>query len=635
MNRKMLFLKKEDRLTAFVFLLCAVCSISMVFFGGISKTISYIEFIVGILGLLGFSVFGKKEQETTNGNGMVRIYNENDGIKRAKWYPSLMDEEKLIILSGESGCGKTVIINQFKKFLKDINIPEKEIKLLNDDYYLDLSHLLKEDELSEYKYVVFDQFEAAMKTDRIDQHIDIITTLRQKGIHVIVAVRKEALGELYYLLDSKLNGASRIEYITNTDLDETDIMNYLEKANHSIVTKHESTFSKLVDDFIKGKMTFIQLREIARAMASDKKDLFKHQITDYNQLIKENMKSIIGSCSNANVVWEVLYLLALGYQSLPYMNNKDFQNIALLKESEIHIIIEFLENTKWVLKTEKADGNDKAVESFEVSHDYYRDLIVECAQELLDAQVCKGIYQYYVRRKNNEHQQMTEATEGSKKTLDYIDQVNKKSSWLITKDSKERRLIRATLRVFLLIMAFLAAMKTMRIIPDDFILLEFLLPNTGITSYYLELTLLLINLGLSVVYVYNVYYYLLMYNYKHLWGIITGLLACIGCLLQPAYWGIFLGLEVSFIGLIMLGIWRTHKDDAIVEGNYKTKGGNYILMGCIIMFMGLLYISYVRQNLLFMATFFLAYGLFISFTIRAQINSAYFRSIIGKVLYDL
>jgi hypothetical protein len=29
MNRKMLFLKKEDRLTAFVFLLCAVCSISI------------------------------------------------------------------------------------------------------------------------------------------------------------------------------------------------------------------------------------------------------------------------------------------------------------------------------------------------------------------------------------------------------------------------------------------------------------------------------------------------------------------------------------------------------------------------------------------------------------------------------
>ena len=54
-----------------------------------------------------------------------------------------------------------------------------------------------------------------------------------------------------------------------------------------------------------------------------------------------------------------------------------------------------------------------------------------------------------------------------------------------------------------------------------------------------------------------------------------------------------------------------------------------------IMFMGLLYMVYVRQNLLLMATFFFAYGLYISFTIRAQINAVYFRSIIGKVLYDV
>ena len=350
-----------------------------------------IPFTLAGVGVVYFVVSKKKK---TEGNIGCEYKTKAYLILRESQCEKLKNHSTITILTGESGSGKSVLIRQLYEAVNNVENREAVI-VINDAYYRNISL----ETFRKYEYVIFDQFENALKWDNIHQQFEEIIKLKNCGVRVIIVVRKEYLGDVYRLL----NGKTRIVYLTNEDIKDEQVVCLLQEmvqqSDKSV--RKEGFTAQIIRDFEIGDLTFIQLHALAALLSDDGFELVDGE-HDYNQVIKRFIRYEMDKIYDSDAAREILYLLTLGYYGKEqHFSLKDFQNITFMKLDSLERIVEWLVLNEWICESDKTLYKDKkASRRFVISHDYYRDLLWEICIEDIDPEVRSNIDQYIFALRN-------------------------------------------------------------------------------------------------------------------------------------------------------------------------------------------------------------------------------------------
>lgn len=495
---------------------------------------------------------------------------------------------KLVILTGKSGCGKSVLVSMLKEQMHN------KVFVQCDGYH----KTIDPDSMTNYEYIVFDQFESALLLDNIANQIGEIKKLKESK-KIIIVVREENYAKIYKLF----NGDFLTVYLDNSDLNENALINYIQNfcTRTPNVLEEDRQIQQLIQGVEENKITLIQFNEALRVLFEDGSTGDTNE--DINVIIKKSIKHIIDGFSVHNAAWEMLYLLVLGREMQTPIFDKDLQNIACIKEKDYKKIIEGLLKRDWILK--KGD-------IYEISHDYYQTIIKELCMESINIHVRQNIEYYFSKRANS-----------GNLNNNYIDNVIKQRRKYI--DGK-----RKGLKILLVIYLIIAAIA-------NIFRLVYCRQQLNGNLIAFEGALLQLVICISTIYVYNYYFYFLILLEKaYCLGLVTGFILCILSLINPCLWGICLGTEVITVGIMVLFISKRSKRNDHIETNrfFASQSLVLIIIGFVVVLHGFLYAYNHDDYNLISLSYFILYGVFICVTVIRHINAEYLHALAGKIIYD-
>lgn len=583
----------QNQLLIILFITFSAFTISYHFLG-ISTTTGIISFISSI-----FTIFGANA-----GTLIARVHNykkldENDNTLINKWeiqrpteYKKLINDNMVTILTGESGCGKSVLIGQ----LTELELGRQKILIKRDRYYKVLN--VEEN----YKIIIFDQFEQAFNYNNVLDHMKKIQEFNNAGIKVIIVVRKECVGDVLFYMDRAGLDRFTTIFLTNSDIDPNEIKKHLqelmEKTDEEL--RADDLLIQIIYDFEYGKLTFIQFDIICTIIAQRRFELLKKYFNNgnynYDKIIKSYADEVLENYGDRGVVESILYLLALntwrGYTLI------DFQNITFREMKSVKRIVDFLNSQRWIYALNESNYvNRSENQKYEIAHDYYKYIFREICLNVIEPQIRHNIDNYAI-----------EFTKGDRKLL-----VNRRFKDYINR----RKYLNILLYIFIFVIISIGI---------------FDLLNNNKSGLELALTDFVV-FG-SVLYVYNYYYnFLSLFYYRYVWGIATGYLLCILCVFFNRFWGVCLGAEVVVFGLIMIHIDRNYT--LWSDNFFRTRSFNFIIFGSVIMLLGLVFSAYVDvNNIGLMLIFYILYTMFIFSAVASHINERNFMLLTGKIIYN-
>ena len=634
-----------NKLTLFIFGLCFAASIASGFITP-NTAFSIIMSASSFIGITLISCIKEKspnsyQLENNHRTFLEKIDDAKVFVPRDERIAELDNSSNITILTGESGSGKSFLIEMLVKHLEDTKgvIRGKDIKIFCDGYYLDIDSRNELNRSQKPDYIVLDQFETAIKLSNIDRQILAIQSLVKKKKHVLIVIRKEYAAELQHLLQIP----SHTIYLTNDDIKSEWIKSYLQIVNHAAVQAMDSVgvIHSIQQDFSLGRITFIHLRIIAQIMADGDINLLKNYFSDgkarYKELFEAFFIDTIETSANPSAAWEMLYLLSLGHRNETRITTLDLLNVTFLNGEQADTLMSYIIDAGWALKKDATDGVDRKNKEYTLSHDYYHDLIYDCFTPYIHPQISRNIEEYYIGKRT--------AIQADR-DLEHAIEVNKNRTSF--EDAAQCKRLKFTLYSFLFLAFCISILRITRAIPSQLLTIMDGSPPLQKASYLSELALLQLNICLSVIYVYNLYYrFLLYFKSAFSYGLILGYILCLCCYIFPGLWGVFLGMEVMIIGFIMSRI-PSHLSVELKKSNqehnynkkrnneaydFSAKGIQYVLMGAVVLFMGILYRVIIRGNLLFMICFLCLYCFYIFLTVRAHITPTHFKILIGNVIY--
>ena len=369
-------------------------------------------------------------------------------------------------------------------------------------------------------------------------------------------------------------------------------------------------------------------------------NLLKYYFSDGRSRNKELFEAFfintIKTSANPSAAWEMLYLLSLGHRNETRITTLDLQNVTFLNGEQVDTLMSYIIDAGWALKKDATDGVDRKNKEYALAHDYYHDLIYDCFTFFIHPQISRNIEEYYIGKRTAIH---------ADRDLEHAIKINNNRASF--EDATRCKRLKLTLYSFLFLAFCISILRITRTIPSQLLIIMDGSPPLQKASYLSELALLQLTICLSVIYVYNLYYrFLLYFKSAFSYGLILGYILCLCCYVFPGMWGIFLGIEVIIIGLIMSRIpshlsvelkksnWEHNYDKRNNEAyDFSSKGIQYVLMGAVVLFMGILYRVFIRGNLFFMICFLCLYCFYIFLTIRAHITLTHFKILIGNVIY--
>ena len=248
-----------NKLTLFIFGLCFAASIASSFITP-NTAFSIIMSASSLIGITLISCIKEKslnsfQLEKNNRTFLEKIDNAKVFVPRDERIAELDNFSNVTILTGESGSGKSFLIEMLVKHLEDTKglIRGKDIKIFCGGYYLDIDSRNELNKSQKLDYIVLDQFETAIKLSNIDRQILAIQSLVKKKKHAIIVIRKEYAAELQHLLQVP----SHTIYLTNDDIKSDWIKSYLQIVNHAAVQALDSVgvIHSIQQDFSLGRIT--------------------------------------------------------------------------------------------------------------------------------------------------------------------------------------------------------------------------------------------------------------------------------------------------------------------------------------------------------------------------------------------
>lgn len=223
------------------------------FFELVNMQISIIVNLISITGAFFASVHIQKS-EMDKSNGVSKFADrealQEINIKRDNWFQEITEAEGITLLTGKSGIGKSYLLAQLMRSFTSKNI---SFTYRENNYFFDL----KSDELSDYEYVILDQFERALPFKNISRTIQLLKGLGKKKI--IISVREERLGEVYNLFgfDKNIN----IVWLDYKEKELKDIEDYLQKLFRGTTDdmREHFLYSRILQDAEEKRLSLIQL----------------------------------------------------------------------------------------------------------------------------------------------------------------------------------------------------------------------------------------------------------------------------------------------------------------------------------------------------------------------------------------
>lgn len=488
-----------------VFIFCIVCNIALCILSHYIKLnymISIIANIITIVTSLGIS-FGYNTSHIKEPD--KKELKEID-VARKSWFNEVAATNGVVFLTGESGIGKTYLLNQLMSEFDKRNI---SYDYEENNYFFDL----QSNKMHDKEYIILDQFERALSFDNIFDNINIIKGLENKKI--IISIRKEYIGEIYKLFD--FDESIRFVWLEYRKEELDDIEEYLQKLARGTKQslKEHSLYSRILEDAKLNQISLIQLSCLGRQIQFMDEDYvgakMEEYAYDYDQVITDYLTIQLDKYKYSKVAYIIMYLLCQDHNGQYINDMKDFQNVILESEDRIYETVNYLREQKWIKKVkENEEVRSEFTENYEISHDYFMMLFEKICMKQIESDIRNNIKYYSVNCQNdrrNIEERGTCKTYTNNLCKEFLEPLNK-----------------TYLNVGLYIMMI-------------FIVFDNIYTLVKEPQAYWMLAAINLMVGESVFYVYNYYYnFISIYKLRYIIGVIIGAISCILPYVLITYW---------------------------------------------------------------------------------------------------
>ncbi|MCM1495964.1 MAG: P-loop NTPase fold protein [Bacteroides sp.] len=577
---------------------------------------NYISIYANILSIIGntiiifiFKQFFNINSPKSNENFHEK-YTELE-VTRIDWLKNVKSHKGIFLLYGESGVGKTYLLNQF---IDSLEKEEESYSYIENNYFSSIESF--EEALLTSNYIIFDQFEKALQDKNIYNLIKHIKN-KKNDKHIIISFRKEYLEDIFHLfLDDNLN-LIRL-YINKTEL------NLIKNNLQSIAgcspyeLSNINLYSRLLNDIESEEISFIQLAYICKEIQYKNEIYVQEKLNilddNYNLVIEDYLKDELNNYKYSQFAYQILYLLCLDPKGILIHDVIDFQNICIQPLETIKKIVDFLFEQKWIRRVKNSNNiRSFSTEQYEISHDFFIDRFSNICREQLNEEIKSNIEYYNItfqahrnikvdkKEKVNELKQMI-----SKKCEDFI-------------NSKLKTIINVCLCVILLwvVLANIITLSSKESITMEECLTQILLN-------------LIVNMSIYYIYNYALHFLRFFKTYCSI-VIIVGLIFCIAPFWLKKYWALPMGFAILITGIIMACI--STKIISKEKTFFVKRAWIFSAIGIIVMILSYYFYIYTEGKFFRALPLYLLTIVYMGLTIWGHIDKTYLHGILGKVLY--
>lgn len=599
-RKRKFYLDENNNIVFMAFMACNILLFVLSYFVNLNLTISIIANILTIAGSFGISFYSN--------NKNINIENEKENLKeinieRQSWFDEIIDKNGIVFLTGESGIGKTYLLNQLMRHFDKSHISYA----FEENNYFEL----KPDRMSDKEYIILDQFERALWFDNILQNIQTIRGF--VGKKIIISVRKEYLGDVCKLFG--FDSTVRFVWLDYRKEELVAIEDYLQDLARDTPKnlREHSLYSKILLDAEANKISLIQLSYLGKEIQYMEEDYVEEQLEkysyDYDSVIRDFLKVQLKNFEFSEIAYSILYLLCQDHKG-QYINDiKDFQNIALDYESRVSKTVKFLREQGWIKKVKDNENiRSEKTEHYEISHDYFIQLFEKLCMEQIEPNIRNNVKYYNVN---------CQVQRGK---------VDEKGSWKKYTNKVCQNFLEVKNKNYLNVGLYLMMIFIM------FVNLYVLTNGTNENQAYWMHVAINLLVGESIYYMYNYYFHFLsIYKRRYIIGVLAGVLSCIMPFVIMDYWAISLGIEVCVVGIIMGCIRRNIREEE--KPFFRARCYVFFFIGFIIVILGVVFPIYTQGSIILACPLFALYGIYMLMGILNHINRNYIHAIVGKTLY--
>lgn len=571
------------------------------------KTIKDLGLIASIFTIIGFIItlvvpvaafIAKHKEKQSDEERKAKVEPVIDRSSHMKKIQDLLNKMRedagILILFGASGSGKSTL-------LKELKDKSEGAYYKNNNYF---ENWKNEAEKETGRLVILDQFERALYYQDALHIVDEIS----KSKRVILGLREEYLANLHELFMNQGGEIKKSSYLHYLKLDEDDFEKLQNKFDDISGYRREESqkkqiYIKLMADIEKARLPIIVVTLIYKCIQQnglDKVEQSWQKHKNYFDLIDSYIKKDIDSLQHPEIGYALLYLMCKDQKSENANMLSDFKNITFHKKKEIEETI--TELMEFGLVKPCVDHKNRIHEEeaeYEIAHDFLIDRILTICNETMPTEVMGNIEYYSL----NCQRRRDEEKSGYVSNTKYYDKFINKKSIFIT-------------NIFLYI--FLAVLFVAN--------LSYMFDFQNIDRDIKIICLITLNVGLSIYYIYNYYYWFMrVFKYSVL-ILLSGIGLTIAVYMNPALWAIFLGFEVFLIAIAMIFLCRQVRESE--KGFFRTRISTIGGIGLVVILLGIAY-RYCSQKEIQICLL-LLYSAYISLGIGGHINQKYIYTLLGK-----
>lgn len=554
-----------------------------------------------------FSFIFKNGQNETIGNsinkGHERIINRD--IQKNKLL-KLSRLHRIIVLTGESGSGKSVLLS---------NIKEAYYK--NNDYFLNWG-----DEVCRQKnrIIILDQFERALKLSNLKSNINKISSVRKK---IIIGIKKENLYDI--LKQFRYSKYISIFYLDYDESDKGKILSMCERtAGRNVIEFKNLLFYKklqkrIEDNSIPLILVSLIWKIIGKENISNLDNKLKESDGSFdNMAITYLEDEMVRKLSYQEIAYPILYLLSRDSRFEYKCGINDFKNITFADEKKIKETIDELKTIGLVIENvgKKIYRNEQSTK-YEIVHEFYAHKIMTLCTKKISTEIRGNIenYQETYQKKRFEDEEI-------------VDSQYYRNLYCINR----RKIVDKMLQILLLVL-ILENVICWLLKPYDLDYIRFNVIGFNLecfTTNYFILIFLNIAIGLSMYYIYNYYCrFMIVFERRFIVVPLVGGVVSILAIAFNYIWAFFLGLEIFFVGINMNFISKRARESEKLFFNKRMM--TFCAIGIMTMILGLSYNTYTKGSNILKIPLFLLYIGYMLMGVWGHINHNYILMILGKI----
>ena len=167
------YLNENNNIIFVILMICNIICCVLSYYTELKEYMGILGGVFTVFGFFGISAIKENQKEQAFESKQKEL--KELTIERKSWFNEIVGKEGIVLLAGDSGIGKTYLLNQLLKKFEDNNV---------NYYYEDNYHSfeLNLDKIKKTEYIILDQFEKALTCDNIHKNIQLLKGLNEQKI---------------------------------------------------------------------------------------------------------------------------------------------------------------------------------------------------------------------------------------------------------------------------------------------------------------------------------------------------------------------------------------------------------------------------------------------------------------------